>query len=103
MQYKGEWLKNRGGHLLGHSFRAPPGGGVSYLDTGTLQAAGHLLGGGLSVFLTSFFGPGPGPAPLHGAGAAGGGGAAPARDAGEDRGACLPRPEQEQWENGSPL
>ncbi len=44
MQNKGKWLKNRGGHLLGRSFRAPPGG-VSYLDSGTLQDTGHLLGG----------------------------------------------------------
>ncbi len=40
-----------GGHLLGCSFRAPPQGGVSYLDTCTLQDTDHLLGG-LSPFIT---------------------------------------------------
>ncbi len=49
IQNKGKWLKNRGGSLirtliLGLSPR------VSYLDTGTLQAAGHLLGWGLPIY-----------------------------------------------------
>jgi hypothetical protein len=50
MQNKGKWLKNKGGHLLGHSIQAPPG--VRFLDTGTLQDTGHLLGGGVSVVAT---------------------------------------------------
>ncbi len=41
---KKKCLKKRGCCLLGRSFRGPPGG-VSYLDTGMLQDAGHLLGG----------------------------------------------------------
>ncbi len=40
MQNNRKWLKNRGGHLLRCSFRAP-----NDLDTDTIQDTGHLLGG----------------------------------------------------------
>ncbi len=42
---RGGGASSEGGHLLGRLFWAPPG--VNYLDTGTLQDTGHLLGGGL--------------------------------------------------------
>ncbi len=45
MQNKGKWLKNIGGGTLNMTLILGPSRGVSYLDTGTLQDMGHLLGG----------------------------------------------------------
>ncbi len=49
MQNKGKWLKNRGGHLLGRSFRAPPGGQL--FGHGYASGHGSLIRG---VYLSFF-------------------------------------------------
>ncbi len=44
MQNEGKWLKNKGGHLLGRSFQAPPGGQL--FKHGYASGHGSLIRGG---------------------------------------------------------
>ncbi len=53
MQNEGKWLKNRGGHLLGRSFRAPPGGSVIW--TRVRFRTGSLIRGGLLHVHCNFY------------------------------------------------
>ncbi len=52
MQNKEKWLKIEGGHLLGRSFRAPPGGQL--FGNGYASGHGSLIRGGLFYWLGGY-------------------------------------------------